>query len=110
VWFQIPTRDHRFAPCKECEHDACVRLRRIAASPCMLCRKAIGWGCRVLDERTDLQKDKDYLDVGFVHSTCRKRFKQRYTPPPRRPPPDHDPPPTTPTAVFLAPTRTDPDA
>lgn len=80
--FQMPFRWSRLAPCKErdCGHESCDRLRLIAASPCLLCRKAIGYGLVILDERTQEQRDREVYDVGFVHKTCRKRWKQRFMP------------------------------
>jgi len=74
----------------------------------MLCRKVIGYGLTILDERTDNQKDNEHYDIGFTHKTCRNRWKQRYTPEPRKPRTDEDRAkekrhraPMTPTPVHL---------
>ena len=102
--FRMPFRWERLAPCKErdCGHPSCERLRTIAASPCLLCRKVIGFGLVILDERTQAQIDGEVYDVGFVHKTCRNRWKQRYTPPPRKPQPERRrKPPIEPTPIHL---------
>lgn len=85
--FFIPRRTDRLAPCQalDCGHPSCERLRTIAGSPCLLCRKAIGYGVNVLDERSDAQQENDIYYVGFSHYDCRRRWKHRYTPAPQPP-------------------------
>lgn len=85
--FTVPPRWSRLAPCKErpCGHESCDRLRQIIASPCSICRKVIGYGVVILDERTPVQRDNDILRFGFTHYDCRRRWKARYTPQARKP-------------------------
>jgi hypothetical protein len=102
--FTIPPKTSRLAPCADrgCGHPSCDQLRTIAASPCTLCRRVIGYGVIILDERTELQRENGVEHVGFTHYDCRRRWKLRYHPQPRKPSKrTRLPTPTYPTAIHL---------
>lgn len=103
--FVVPPKGSRLGPCPEvdCGHESCERLRTIAASPCTLCRAVIGYGKLTLDERSEVQRDRDIFYVGFTHYDCRRRWKLRYTPQPHKPdkPKRQYRPPVIPTPIHL---------
>lgn len=66
-----PYKPH--GPCrdKECGHRECDVARTIALSPCSLCRRVIGFGNYVLDERLPEQREAGIHYTGYTHERCR---------------------------------------